>query len=619
MSQKLAIAISGAVSFGSYQAGVIYAVVEAIAQHNDHPDTAANQRIEIDVVTGASAGALTACILVQKLMFEAEALRQPYANALYSPWVEDLDLSRLLNLPPNLPPNLRPVASSRSPLSADPLADIGYRYLLQRYASGHPTPRQRHPASADSIRLGIAMSNLNGVDYTAELTDFPELSNPASRRRQFTYSRHQDSLTYAVRDGEADDAAQVWQTLEQAARSSSGFPFAFRPLQIDRQGQDYAGAVSPEPYSFAYTEGGLFENAPLGLAKHLVDQIDADHQDHHNRFYLYVSPGAKRSAANLNIRADSATLLNTAAALAGAIFPQSRLQNWLDTSQINQNIRQFEQQAKELSDMLLKSPQLNADFSRTADSLLKVLYREGTPVEQRHWQSRDRDRLRQQFTEEYDRLVYGSTQTGSTQTGSTQTSLPQPEAPPSDSPINGDAVAGSWLKLVQALEKAQNLGSKDVMTVYAITADDLELAGEQLSALGGFLDQSFRESDYSLGRRKATEFLQQLQQLHRQGKSEGQLYLLDFEAGEATPALDPDLFSSTGGQVELSRLPRQTRVALKSQLIEHSGLIVESVERRTWVRWLLKISLKLFLGKKLDELLKLEDLQSGRINLVRPK
>ncbi len=574
MSQKLAITISGAVSLGSYEAGVLYEIIEAIAQHNCHPDTTANQQIEIDVITGASAGAMTACILAQKLMFEAEALRQPYANALYSPWVEDVDITNLLKLRPDEDPNF-------SILSSNQIAEIGERYVLQRYAAGAPTPRQRHPASAASIRLGIAMSNLNGVDYAVEVTDFPDVNNPGSRSRQmFTYTRHQDFLTYEVTDSAADDSAAVWQVLEQAARSSGAFPFAFRPLQIQRRGSEpsYARSVlSAGEYAFVYTDGGVFENEPLGLAKDLVDQIDVNHQDHHNRFYLYVSPGAKSSTANPSIQADNATYLKTGAALASAIFTQARFQNWVTTSKINQKIRQFEQQATELSDRLLKSPQLAAAFGCVADSLLEVLYQAGESVEQRDQLTSDRDRLRQQFTEEYDRLVY----------------------------VSGESVAESWLKLVQALEKIQNLSSKDVMTVYAITSADVELAGEQLFAFGGFLDQSFRDFDYNVGRRKAMLFLQKLQALHQQGKSEGQLYLLNFQAGHAIPPM------SRLGEVDLSQVSRQTRLDLKSQLLDRGGRIVESVEGRFWVRWLLKLSLKVFLGKKLDELLLLE--RSGRV------
>jgi len=76
MSQKLAIAISGAVSLGSFESGVMYEIIEAIAQHNQHQETAEDQKIIIDV-TGASAGAMTAAILAQKLLLRQIDLR-PY-------------------------------------------------------------------------------------------------------------------------------------------------------------------------------------------------------------------------------------------------------------------------------------------------------------------------------------------------------------------------------------------------------------------------------------------------------------------------------------------------------------------------------------------------------------
>lgn len=582
MPQKLAIAISGAISLGSYEAGVIYEVVEAIAQHNSHPDTTDDQRIEIDVVTGASAGAMTACILVQKLMFEAEALRQPYANALYTAWVEDIDIQGLLHLRLDEDPN-------QSVLSSDQIAELGYRSVMQRYAAGQPTPRQRHPAAAASIRLGITLSNLNGVDYAVEMTDFPDVMNPSSRaRRMFTYTRHQDFFTYEVQNSDTDDTPKVWQKLEQMARSSGAFPFAFRPLQLDRLGSDpsFTGSMlSPRQlYSFTYTDGGIFENELLGLAKDLVDQIDPQHLDHDNRFYLYVAPGAKSSTANAQIQAGNATYLNLGAALAGAIFTQARFQTWIATSKINAAIRQFERQAKDLSDTLLKSPQLQTAFSSVADQLLAALYpSDGSDTSPQI--AADRNRLREQFTEEYDRLVYASMQQN------------QP----------GGVVAESWLKLVQALEKLQNLGSKDVMTVYAVTSADVELAGEQLFAFGGFLDPAFREFDYNVGRRKAVQFLGKLQLLNQQGKGEGQLYLTHFVAGH-----NLEVQTAYLGTVTLAQVPWQTRQAVKSQLLDRAQRIVDSLENRFWVRWLLKFSLGLLLSKRL---LELELEQSGPARL----
>jgi hypothetical protein len=58
-----------------YEAGVLYEVVNAIRQHNSQPDTKPEERIEIDLLTGASAGGMIATIAARKLMFEAGALR----------------------------------------------------------------------------------------------------------------------------------------------------------------------------------------------------------------------------------------------------------------------------------------------------------------------------------------------------------------------------------------------------------------------------------------------------------------------------------------------------------------------------------------------------------------
>ena len=66
----LALTIAGAVSLGSYEAGAMYEILDAIRQHNDDPTTVANgDFIRIDVLSGASAGGMTASILAQKLLF----------------------------------------------------------------------------------------------------------------------------------------------------------------------------------------------------------------------------------------------------------------------------------------------------------------------------------------------------------------------------------------------------------------------------------------------------------------------------------------------------------------------------------------------------------------------
>src|ERR1700722_5257186 len=96
MPKRLAITIAGAVSLGSYEAGVLYEVLDAIHQHNPLDGVTDDEKILIDVITGASAGAMTAAIVAQKMLYSAQEFRGPYDNPLYNVWVRRINLDRLL-------------------------------------------------------------------------------------------------------------------------------------------------------------------------------------------------------------------------------------------------------------------------------------------------------------------------------------------------------------------------------------------------------------------------------------------------------------------------------------------------------------------------------------------
>ncbi|MGA8654694.1 MAG: hypothetical protein WB586_00970 [Chthoniobacterales bacterium] len=87
MPKRLAITISGAVSLGSYEAGVLFETIEALRQHNINRETTDSEKILIDVITGASAGGMTAAIATQKPLYDASALAGERNNAFYLPWV----------------------------------------------------------------------------------------------------------------------------------------------------------------------------------------------------------------------------------------------------------------------------------------------------------------------------------------------------------------------------------------------------------------------------------------------------------------------------------------------------------------------------------------------------
>ena len=68
--KRLAITIGGAVSLGSFEAGAIYEILAALKQHNQ--TAAPDDKIIVDVLTGASAGGMTAAIAAQKLLFDGD-------------------------------------------------------------------------------------------------------------------------------------------------------------------------------------------------------------------------------------------------------------------------------------------------------------------------------------------------------------------------------------------------------------------------------------------------------------------------------------------------------------------------------------------------------------------
>lgn len=572
MSQKLAIAISGAVSLGSFESGVMYEIVEAIAQHNLHPETTEDQKIIIDVVTGASAGAMTAAILAQKLLFEADQLRSPYQNDIYRAWVEDADIRTLLQSENDDNPDM-------AILSSGFVKQVGNKYLLGRYSSPTPSPAQRHPAVADKIYLGIALSNLNGFDFKINLTSIQgQLNAEDNQNNSFTYTRHKDCYISQIQGNQQDDNHNLWELIKQIAIASGSFPFAFQVQEIARISSDsaYKGSefyTEPEPGKepnkkfFAYTDGGIFENEPLGMAISLAETLDKSPGDDEKRFFLYVAPGPKSSSENKDFTAAQATYVNTARALAGSIFTQSRFQDWIQVSKNNQLVTDFDKQAWFLKDLLEEHPEKYSEFERVAEKLLQTLYKD------KQQQEADNKRLKQQFKEEYQELANLGDE---------------------------EAIAISWLNAVQVLEKAANLGSKELLVVYAITAKDGEIAGERLSAFGGFFDKEFRNYDYYVGRTKAVNFLKELQEKNRQEKKERQLYLLNFEPGKNLQKPAVNL-----GDVDLDKVDRKLRKQVRNLLLERLGRIIDSVEKRPLIAGPLKFFVNKMADDKLDKLLKL--------------
>lgn len=351
MTRKLAIVISGAVSLGSYEAGVMYELLEAIALRNEMLDIDHPERVEIDVITGASAGAMTAAILSQQIYYGGSKLRKPYDNPLFNAWVKKVNIDCLLKV--------KPKYHKYSLLSSAVVDEIGATYLPDDPGN----VMDCHPTAADSMRLGLAMSNLNG--FSQEI---------AGEKESFAYSRYKDQFVcqlkcvppsgrqpansnpvagMKIQLSEMEpciEGRQVvwspmlntcsWPILRMMAISSGAFPFAFRARRICRNGGSLTSLMRSRDSSrkaaagdqlyggnYLYTDGGVFENEPVGMASSLARDID-EKGGQSSRSYLFVAPGKRNIDADPFFNRDD-DLLAMAIGLASAVFGQSRFQQWV--------------------------------------------------------------------------------------------------------------------------------------------------------------------------------------------------------------------------------------------------------------------------------------------------
>ncbi len=466
MPKKLAITIAGAVSLGSYEAGVLWEVLDAIDQHNKaNPD----DRIVIDVLTGASAGGMTAIILAQKLLFSAGEFLGPYDNPLYNCWVKRISLAGLQATGEDEP-------ALHSIFSSDLIETISREALTARYDAVPVRPPQRHRAVDDEIRVGVALTNLNGIDY----------GYPVTPSGKFTYIDYGDQLTRFV-DAASCDTAEFWEPLRQAAVACGAFPFAFRAQDVQRSAKGEPGDYTAEnlepwkhdPATFTYSDGAILQNQPLGMAKNLVDLID-QHQEE-RRFYLFVSPHAKDPAANDTFHEANADYVHLTKRLADVVLGQSSFQDWITAQGVNHRVALLDERAAGLKDAILAGEIDVPALALTANSLLKLFFPTGAHqppgATEPETLEAAQDRIALQYHTEMAALAG--------QAG-------WPEA---------------FRNAVVAFESAAGLGARDFMTIYGITAMDTELASAGLQAFLGFFDQRFRDHDYDVGRSHAQSVL----------------------------------------------------------------------------------------------------------------
>ncbi len=556
-TKYLAITIAGAVSLGSYEAGATYEILDAIRQHNQHPDTIVNgDFIRIDVLTGASAGGMTAAIVSQKLLYAKDDFVDAYNNPLYNCWVKGISLAGLLNTEDKPLPDGDPALLSL--LSSNLIKQISKNTLAQQDENGQiPQNGGAHNAIDPDrgIRLGLALTNLNGINYSYQLFG----------GGQFLYTDFSDQMLRSF--SAADRSFAPWKEISEAAVACGAFPVAFRTKDLVRSQADYEPsdtlvAFPTDPYTFTYTDGGVLQNQPLGMAKNLVDKNDK-HLATENRFYLFASPSAMLGEQNLELTEASANMLTVGKRLVDIYMGQSVFRDWINSQKINDQIDLLDQRARGLADALIAGTIDPAVLSAASQQVLTLLYAGADPTET---QQQAEDRLAIQYAAEIG--TAGDAKT----LGGLDTDL-----------------AVAFLHGILALEKTANLGEKDKMRIYGVVADKSKLAGEGVSAFVGFFDQAFRDHDYDYGRTIAQKLL-----ANPAFQQPGELGPIRYTPS-AIRAIDPAL---TG--LHLKDIPKADIATLKDGLTHRLNQILRDKLSNPLERYPAQLGADIALGLVLD-------------------
>ena len=331
---EIGLVMAGAVSAGAYTAGVIDFLLQALHEWDQAQqkgsDEAPPHNVKIKVITGASAGGMTAAMLAAMVNDSFSSIsclpgREPTAdeisqNKLYSAWVDQIDISKLLRAD-DLAQSDRNVTSLLDSSVLDEIADKTITF--------NPTG-SRPRFIADKLHLYLTVTNLQGVPYNIQFK--------GRSGKGHTISQHTDFFHFLLGDeapnsketewlNPKDDGHPNWDLLKNVALATGAFPGGLAPRKLKRPFSHYDLRSWPVPlrpdsenpsapnkciemktiapswpestsneFNFLSVDGGVMDNEPLELARQTLagdNQFNPRGADSVRRSVIMVFPAKK--------------------------------------------------------------------------------------------------------------------------------------------------------------------------------------------------------------------------------------------------------------------------------------------------------------------------------------
>jgi hypothetical protein len=339
---EIGLTMAGAISAGAYTAGVMDFLFEAldayyVAKKQPGWDGPTHD-VRISIMSGASAGGMTSAICALHAFHDAfdhvwpadpaRATPQRRRNRLYSSWVEDIDIRRLLET-----------------------SDI------DNAADGEPA---RSLLCCDVIDQIVKEAfDLDGVPYSFEIYG-------ADDPRRYGMLNHGEFIDFKIGiDPTPEDGVYAldirktqtpeWELFRTAAKATGAFPIGLAPRRLERKPLEYHYAsrvgydgpngykvIPPDkwldepaqnPYKFVTVDGGTIDNEPLEMTRRYLsggpDISNASDGFKTDRAVILIAPfpnyleATVKDAAATELNKDLG-LMNISTSLFSALISQAR-------------------------------------------------------------------------------------------------------------------------------------------------------------------------------------------------------------------------------------------------------------------------------------------------------
>ena len=459
---KIALILGGGGSLGTYTAGAVTELFRGLAGNRS------GATVQVGALAGASSVALIAALAARALVVNPNLV--PWIGAA---WIRGMDAEVLLS-----------TNRSRSSLLDAEVLEEMTRALI---TAGPASDDEPSPLLAEPLGLGITLSSLHGISYQLR---YGFLNRPD---RSFGTRLFDDWAAFEL--SPADSAgASVWEEVRQAAVASASFPFAFPPRRLERRGSHFRGSVLEDlgELDMWYTDGGLFNNEPIRLAKLLVARAGSEGDDWR---FVFVDPTLRDPPPDdVAEGAAPGSAVQVASLVARALLGQGSAKDWIRANRTNERLAILDSlvdRLPEIADSLTdpEAFELGRSVGEMAESVCErrlVLglggrsRRAGRPAE-------GADPVLELLEESLERIERRYSNVLAR--------------------VSSRAARSRLAKLIFLIEAASGLDDKEELPLYLV-APGHRLAGDFLGNFGGLFSQEWREADYRAGRRDAKRLLE---------------------------------------------------------------------------------------------------------------